>query len=143
MSNLVIGLDPTRTGTDPDVKEGQRFVDGRTGKEYVYVKATAAIAAGDVVTFDETHTTVVAAVSTANAARGDRIGVAIVAIASGSYGWLQIYGVNSAVNVKASCAANVRLNTTATAGSPDDDGTATTKQIQGIYLTTARSVTDG
>ena len=32
----------------------------------------------------------------------------------------------------------VRLNTTATAGSPDDDGTAGAMQVEGLYLTTAR-----
>lgn len=112
------------------------------GKQYIYVKASSAIAQYDVVTFDETFITTVAPLSTSNDARGDLVGVAAVAIASGSYGWLQIYGPCT-MNVKASCAANVRLNTTATGGSPDDDGTTGAMAIDGLYLTTARGGTDG
>lgn len=129
------------------------FTNGRTfapgdraedynGKVYVYVKASSAIAQYDVVTFDETYTTVVAPVSTSNAARGDKIGVAPVAIASASYGWVQTFGPCT-MNVKASCAANVRLDTTATAGSPDDDGASGSIQLEGIYLTAARTASDG
>lgn len=120
---------------------GNRFSD-YSGKQYVYVKASSAIAQYDVVTYDETFTTTVAPVSTSNDARGDLVGVAPVAIASGSYGWVQIYGPCT-MNVLASCAANVRLNTTATAGSPDDDGTASSMAIDGLYLTTARGSTAG
>lgn len=120
---------------------GQRFED-QNGKVYVLVKASAAISQYDVVTFDETFNTTVAPLSTSNDARGDKVGVAPVAFASGDYGWLQVYGPCT-MNVLASCAANVRLNTTATAGSPDDDGTASTYTLDGIYLTTARGSTAG
>jgi hypothetical protein len=113
------------------------------GKQYVYVKASSAVAQYDVCTIDPaTYSTTVAPLGTANDARGNLVGVAPVAIASGSYGWLQIYGACT-MNVKASCAANVRLNTTATAGSPDDDGTTGAMAIDGLYLTTARGGTDG
>lgn len=120
---------------------GDRITD-KDGKVFVFVKATAAIAQYDVCTFDETYTGVVAPLSTSNDARGDMVGVAPVAIASGSYGWLQIYGPCT-MNVKASCAANARLNTTATAGAPDDDGGTGAIQIENAYLTTARGGTDG
>lgn len=148
MTNLVIGLDPSQTFTATDERGfpaavGQRFETGYNGKAYVFVKASSAIAAGDVCTIDTTSNTTVAPLGTANDARGNRCGVATVAIASGSYGWLQVYGPHAAINVLASCAANVRLNTTGTAGSLDDDGTATTMQVQGIYLTTARGGTNG
>lgn len=131
----------TTTGTTPVFKPGQRFQDD-DGKQWVYVKATSAIAQYDVVTFDETHNTTVAPLGTGNDARGDRAGVAPVAIASGEYGWLQIYGACT-MNVLASCAANTRLNTTATAGSLDDDGTAGAMQVEGIYLTAARAASNG
>jgi hypothetical protein len=140
MGFLIGGL-PTATSTDAKFGLGDRMEDG-AGKIWVYVKASAAIVLYDVVTFDETYSTVVAPVTTTNGARGDQIGVAAVAFASSDYGWLQIYGPCT-MNVKASCAANVRVNTTATAGSPDDDGTSTTKTIDGIYLTAARGGTDG
>lgn len=132
---------------DTALTSGKTFSPGDraedyNGKQYVYVKASSAIAAFDVVTYDETYTTTVAPVSTSNAARGDKIGVAPAAIASASYGWVQIYGPCT-MNVKASCAANVRLDTTATGGSPDDDGTTSSYQIGGLYLTAARTNTDG
>ena len=143
--STMIGANVAQTRTA--LTDGTTFAPGNryndySGKQFVYVKASSAIAQYDVVTYDETFTTTVAPVSTSNDARGDLVGVAPVAIASGSYGWVQIYGPCT-MNVKASCAANVRLNTTATAGSLDDDGTAGAIQVEGIYLTTARGGTDG
>lgn len=142
---IEIGLDITQAFSG--LTSGRTFNPGArvqdyNGKQYVYVKASSAIAQYDVVTYDETYITTVAPVSLSNDARGDLIGVAPVAIASGSYGWLQIYGP-CVMNVLASCAANVRLNTTGTAGSPDDDGTASSMVIDGAYLTTARGSTAG
>jgi hypothetical protein len=120
---------------------GNRYVNF-DGKEFVFVKATSAIVQNDVVTFDESFSTTVAPISTSNDAKGDKVGVATAAIGSGSYGWLQIYGPCT-MNVKASCAANVQLNTTATAGSLDDDATAGSIAITGIHLTAARAASDG
>lgn len=133
---------------DTAFTSGKTFAAGNrahdyNGKQYVYVKASSAIAQYDVCTIDPaTYSTTVAPLGTANDARGNLVGVAPVAIASGSYGWLQIYGA-ATINVLASCAANVRLNTTGTAGSPDDDGTASSMVIDGLYLTTARGSTAG
>lgn len=116
---------------------------GNGGSEWIYVKATATIASGDVVSFDETYSTTVAPLSTSNDARGDKLGVAVNAFVANDYGWLQIKGVCAAINMLASCAANVRLNTTATAGSLDDDGAVGSFQAEGIYLTTARAASPG
>lgn len=145
MSSSVVGYnlnDSFSTTTDGRMWGVGDRVTNDVGKEYVFVKASSAIAQYDVVTFDETYTTTVAPLSTSNDARGDLVGVAPVAIASGSYGWLQIYGP-CVMNVLASCAANVRINTTATAGSLDDDGTAGSMQVEGIFLTTARGGSNG
>lgn len=114
---------------------GDRF-QAHNGKEYVFVQATSAIAANDTCTYDETFIGVVAPISTSNDAGGDRVGVAPAAIASGSFGWLQIYGACTA-RTAAACAANVRVNTTATAGAIDDDGTAGSFAIEGMILTAA------
>ncbi len=77
-------------------------------------------------------------ITTTNGLRGLLVGVAQVDIAALSYGWFQRSGKASVgVRVLASAAADARLNTTATAGALDDDGTATTKEILGIALTTA------
>lgn len=104
------------------------------GRAYVYVQASVAIAAGDVVLVSPAYAASLA--TTAAATRGTKVGVAPVAFAANEYGWVQVDGTCSAINVLASCVANVRLNTTATAGKLDDDGTATTKQIEGIFITT-------
>lgn len=136
-----VAFNTSNSSTTPEAKPGQMFRD-KSGNEWVYVKASSAIAQYDVVTYDETFNTTVAPLGTANDARGDKVGVPSVAIASGSYGWLQVWGPCT-MNVLASCAANVRLNTTATAGSLDDDGTTGAMQVEGIYLTTARGGTNG
>jgi hypothetical protein len=104
------------------------------GKAYVYVTASAAIAANDVVFFNSAFAAT--PLSTANDARGNKVGVALTAFASGEVGWVQVDGPCS-FNVLASAAANIRLNTTATAGKLDDDATTGSMQVQGIYLTTA------
>lgn len=144
---LHTGINPSLTFSAAQILEGRGHSLGargtdKDGKEYVFVTASAAIAQYDVVTFDETYNTTVAPLSTSNDARGDLVGVAPVAIASGEYGWLQTKGPCT-MNVLASCAANVRLNTTATGGSLDDDGTASSMVADGIYLTTARGSTAG
>lgn len=120
---------------------GDRFAS-HDGKEYVFVKASAAIAQYDAVTYDETYNTTVAPLSTSNDAAGDRIGVAPVAIASGSFGWLQIYGVGQ-VNAIASTAANAQLGSSATAGMVDDVISAGFATIDGLYLTATRGGTNG
>ena len=118
---------------------GDIYTD-HTGKSWVFVVAGGAIAASDVAVFDEAYSAL--ALSTSNDARGDLVGVAPVAIASGSYGWLQRTGPCT-MNVLASCAANTRLNTTATAGSLDDDNTVGAFTLEGIFLTTARAASPG
>jgi hypothetical protein len=140
MTNI-IGANTASDSTDAKFGVGDLSTD-YAGNVFVYVKASSAIAQYDVVTYDETYNTTVAPLSTSNDARGDKVGVAPVAIASGSYGWVQISGPATA-NVLASCAANVRLNTTGTAGSLDDDGTTSAMQVQGIYLTAARTASNG
>lgn len=119
---------------------GDRYVDN-AGLEWVYVSASSAIAQYDVVTMTSAYAA--APLGTANDARGSLVGVAPVAFASSERGWVQVKGPVGNANVLASAAANVRLNTTATAGSLDDDGTAGSMQVQGIYLTSARAASAG
>ena len=140
MSNI-IGGNTSFTTTDAKFGPGDLYTD-QDGKVWVYVKASASIGQYDVVTYDETHTTTVAGVSTSNDARGDKIGVAAVNFASSDYGFIQIYGPCT-MNVKASVSANTRLNTTATAGYPDASGTSGSYQLEGIYLTASRTASDG
>lgn len=136
MSNI-IGANTASDSTDAKFGVGDLYTDYQ-GNIFVYVKASAAIAQYDVATYDETFNTTVAPVSTSNDARGDKLGVAPVAIASGSYGWLQIYGPCT-LNVLGSCNANVELTTTGTAGALDDATTSSLVVADGIYITTSNS----
>lgn len=102
------------------------------GKEYVFVQASSAVAANDTVIFTATET--VAPLGTANDVLGARVGVAGVAIAASSFGWVQVYGRATARSA-AAVAANARLNTTGTAGAVDDDATAGSMPILGMSTT--------
>ncbi len=126
---------------DTALTSGKTFNPGdvaedHNGKQFVYVKASSAIAQYDVATYDETYITTVAPVTTTNGVRGDKLGVAAVAIASGSYGWLQIYGPCT-INVAASCAPNVELTMTSVAGVLDDATTGSLDVADGIVTTAA------
>ena len=142
----LIGVDILNPVTASELTQGKGFGLGdrhidQTGNEYVYVQAgVGGITANFVATIDEAYAAVM--VSTSNDARGDLLGVAPVTIAASSFGWVQVKGVCN-VQVAASCAANVRLNTTATAGQLDDDGTAGSIACDGIFLTAARAATAG
>ena len=142
----LIGVDVLNSFTAAELTQGKGFGLGdrhidQAGNEYVFVQAgSGGITANFVATIDEAYGAVM--VSTSNDARGDLIGVAPVAIAANSYGWVQVKGVCN-VQVAASCAANVRLNTTATAGQIDDDGTGGSIALDGIVLTTARGGSAG
>lgn len=140
MANVLVGANPTDTIPASALPQGKGFGLGdrlaqHDGREFVCVTAGGAIAANDVVFWvPGVHSAVT--LSTSNDARGNKVGVAPVAVLLGEQFWAQVVG-NVGANVLASCAANTRLNTTATAGKLDDDGTAGAMQVQGIYLTAA------
>jgi hypothetical protein len=110
------------------------------GNVWLYVQASAAVTVNYFVVISATYT--VTPITTTNGLLGLRVGVPAAAMASGDYGWVQVFGP-ATVQVLASAIANTRLNTTATAGALDDDGTATTKEIRGVGLTTTRGGTAG
>lgn len=143
---IQIGFDVTDSYTADQLTQGKGWAVGdvvsdQAGREYMFVSASAAIAAGDVVQLTAAHAA--AGLTTAASPRGRRVGVAAGAIASGSFGWVQVKGVCAAINVLTLAAADVRLNTTATAGTLDDDGGAGSKQIEGVYLSAARGAGTG
>ena len=136
---ILIGFNPEQV--DTVLTGGKTFglgdsAEDHAGKEYVYIKATSAISQYDVVTYDETYNTTVAPVTTTNGVRGDKLGVAPVAIASGSYGWLQVYSP-CVINVAANCNPNVELTLTSVAGVLDDATTASLDVADGIVTTAA------
>lgn len=143
MSSLV-GFNPLDTYTATTASQtGKGFGLGdyhrdHEGKAFVYVQASAALAANDAVFFNSAFSAT--ALSTSNDARGNKVGIPLTAFAANEFGWVQVDGPSS-VNAAALAAANARLNTTATAGRLDDDGTVGAMQVQGVYLTSTVGAT--
>lgn len=135
-----IGADFTTTKTTAQFDVGTHM-KGNDGAEWVYVQANGAItAAGYVAAITEAFQAAMATNTVAG--YGNIIGVAGVAFADNDYGWLQIKGPAS-IRVAASCAANVAITTTTTAGQLDDAAGTGTKTITGIALTTANGGSAG
>lgn len=138
MAQTLMGVDLTDDSTTALFELGTRHYDPNTDKEWIYVQADAGgvTGTGYVVLVDEAYAADM--IDTTNSATGfgQIIGVSPIAVAASGYFWAQIGGVAS-VRVAASAAANVRLNTTATAGQIDDDGTAGSEVVENIALTTA------
>jgi len=137
---FAIGINPTNPSATAQT-DGKGFAPGdqiedSAGNVWVYVKATAAITIYDTVTYDETFITAVTPVTTTNAARGDKLGVAAAAMASGDYGFLQIYGPCT-INVATLCVPNAELTFTSVAGVLDDATTASLKVADNVFQTAA------
>jgi hypothetical protein len=127
-----LGIDPGVSSTTMQFGLGElAFHDGGI---YEYVKAGAAVAQYDGVMIDEDGTATLA-VYAASPTVPTKIGIAQVAIASGSYGWVLRQG-KGRVTCLASCAIDVKLYTSATAGSFDDTST-TQWLIVGLRIDTA------
>jgi hypothetical protein len=146
MSQAIIGISPDTVRTST---QGAEFKLGTRGgydhptegyKEFIYVKAAEAItAAGYGCVFikpDSVEMADTTATTPGTKGPGARFGVAMAAIALNGFGWLQIYGKGS-LRTLASAAVGTRLNTTATPGALDDDGTAGSESIFGVSLGTA------
>ena len=124
---LGVNTSDTSTTAEFDLGSEHRCDDGNT---YVYVEADEALAAYAACRLledfgaDELTTTNSGAVPTT-------VVVPQVAIASGSFGWAVIRGSAFSVLAAASCAADVKVYTTATAGVIDD---AATDLIDGLRL---------
>ena len=130
-ANLII---PT---SDAEFELGTRTV-ANDGSEWMYVQADSAgvTGAGYVVLIDEDYAADMIETTNSATGFGQFVGVAAVAFTASYYGWVQISGVAS-IRVAASAAANVALNTTATAGVLDDDATVGAEVVNGAVLTTA------
>lgn len=122
----------------PAFKLGTQVFTENNGK-WVYCQLPAIPQIGSVCIIDPT-TWIASLITTTNAAAGigNPVGVAPSLATAGQFGWLQTSGVidNLFVNV---AAAHVSLNTTATAGQLDDDGTTGAGLIGNVVLTTAKT----
>lgn len=141
----LIGIDPTKTWGSaeiPPFKLGEMGED-ELGNTYQFVKADsggapqyyAVVIQDSVFTVNQVETTV----SAPGTAQGFPVGAAQVAILANEYGWILRNGMGF-VRVGASCAKGTRLNSTATAGQLDDDGSVGAEAIVGLAtLSTATS----
>lgn len=119
------GVDLSATGTTAAHGLGaEAFQDGTI---YQYVKAGSTIAVGDALILDTSATDEPFVVIPSAAVNQVVAGIAPVAIASASYGWIVIRGKVPSAKVAASTAAGAQLGTSATAG------TLSTITIAGTY----------
>lgn len=142
----IIGIskaEVTGASSTPAFRLGTRggYYDPTNGyQEFVYGRANGAVTGLGYVCLEQTGFDFVMATTTTSApgaaGPGTRVGVAQAALADNEYGWFQVYGKGS-VRTLASAAIGTRLNTTATGGALDDDGTASSEQILGVVLMTA------
>lgn len=121
----------TRGGYDHPTSGYQEFIYGRadgavTAAGYVCVEATS----------NDWKMATVTVTAPGTQGPGSRVGVAMAAIADNGFGWFQVFGKGS-IRTLASAAKGTRLNSTATAGAVDDDGTASSEQIFGMVIYTA------
>lgn len=146
MTNVVMGAFPGDVLTAAELEAGRGFGLGdrytdHVGREFVFVTfgSGGATGAGYVCTIDANFSAVMA--TNAASLRGQQVGIAQAAAASGEFGWLQIYG-NGQVWTDVAV-ANAAMATTTTAGQIDDAAGVGTKQILGLSLTAARVSTAG
>lgn len=145
---FAIGANTLDTIPAAEIRNGRAFSVGDTfidsnGRGWTFCVAGGAITgAGFIVTIDPV-TFSATMLSTANDARGNLVGVAPLAVASGEFFWAQRFGFCDNIQVLASAAANTRLNTTATAGALDDDNTVGAFTIDGLVLSSARAASQG
>lgn len=117
------------------------IVEASNGSEWVFVKAAAAITGpGYICSIDPSFNATM--LTTALGLMGVPVGVAPVAVASASYFWLQRKGPAS-IQCTASAAANVALQTTATAGQVNSGAATGSLNITGLFLTTANGASAG
>lgn len=116
----ILGCDPTRVdtvaaftpGTESDHPDGTNF----PGTKLRYIKAAAAIAAGDSLILKTDEALEPHALIPSSAIQQPIVGIAPVAIASGSFGWIVRHGRVASAKAAASTAAGARLGSSATAG---------------------------
>lgn len=146
MAQAIIGIIPTQIAAstaNAEFKLGTvgGYDDPTNGyQEFVYGRANGAVTGAGYLCVELTGFDFAMASTTTTApgssGYGTRCGAAQAALADNEYGWFQIYGKGS-LRTLASAAKGTRLNSTATAGAVDDDGTAGSEAIDGLVLGTA------
>lgn len=142
----IIGLDPLALGLATNVPQWRLGSAGlyddpvQGTKSYLYgssvgVQTLGQVCVEGVAGVWSPVTTALSAPGTVGG-HGTRVGVAQFAATAGQFGWYQVFGTCTALTAGA-VAIGTRLNTTATAGAIDDDGTAGARAILGAVFKTA------
>lgn len=134
MAETLIGVAVGEKSTSAGFAVGTRYYDPNTDKEYIYIQAGEDLTANAAVVITEAGQAEMVDTTSTASAFGDRVGVVSIAFTDNDYGWAQIYGA-ATVSAVTGCAANVAVNSTATAGRLDDDATAGAEVIAGLVLT--------
>lgn len=137
ISSIIVDLAGISAGRTPDTVpqfNPGTAARGDQGGLFLYGQATAAIAAGDFVVFN--NSLQASLLTTANSPRGAKIAVARYAMAANQWGWFQVEG-QAAGRTAAAVAAGAQLNTTATGGAIDDDATVGSKRLDNIGILVA------
>lgn len=138
-----INITETRAGTGSSFDQGNDFtlgmiVIGDDGDEFIYCHASEAITANNCVLINETFEVENMDVTISGTTFGQLCGVAESTAADNDFVWIKISGETN-LNVATSSAANVALNSTASAGRLDDNGLAGSEVINNIIQTGSES----
>ena len=138
-----VDLSATYDGTTTDGQNapftlGQRVI-GNNGSAWVFVQAGAAITQYSWVAIDENYQAVMGTKALADV--GHQVGFAQVAFDDNDFGWVAVHAPgNITVRVLGSCAADVQLYTSGTAGAVDDTSASQTL-LRGLVIVSANSTT--
>lgn len=140
MSNYIAGFDPALTYSTEDHALGTEATldDGRT---FIFSKANGAVVQYRAVEYNSSRTEAREVRAGTASTEGAIVAVAQIAVADEEFFWGLRDG-EGRVDVGASCGAESRLYTTATAGRLDDTSSSQS-QIVDVVLTSARGNTDG
>lgn len=130
-SKSLVGARLRETSTTQLFELGTSTYDDK-GSRWEYVQAAGVINIYDYVKVDDDFQAAAGTTTLLPATQPARVGCAQVAFADNDYGWVVRSGQHTG-NFAASCAADVKIYTTATAGVVDD---AATTLINGLKLIT-------
>lgn len=136
LTSGILGANLTAPTTTQSFPLGQRSL-GSDGTEYVYVQASGAITQYYACGVDEDYQC--AMLSNTTAAGAPQPAFAQVAFDDDDYGWVPVRGSNISVKTRASCAADVLLYTTASAGRLDDTVGGSGIAVEGVVIVVAAS----
>lgn len=128
LTSQVIGANLANPTTTATFSLGEKQT-GTDGSEWVYVQASGAITQYNYVCIDENFQAVAGTKALVDV--GHTIGFAQAAFEDDEYGWVALKGTNISALLAASCAPDVALYTSSTAGVLDDSSTSQTK-IDGV-----------